>query len=122
MPCDYKRDYPDNWNDLRRAVLLRAGLRCEGSPAFPACRARQGFPHPVTGKRVALQIAHKDGTDTMTQNLDDLMALCPLCHSTYDAKRRRRHATAQTADSDSGYSSRTDSVTARLSDSGVTTG
>lgn len=93
MPCDYTR-YPDNWPELRRAVLLRAHLCCEGSPAFPSCRARQGFAHPDTGALVALAVAHKHGTATMTTDLDDLLCLCQRCHNCYDATQRRKHAAA----------------------------
>lgn len=90
---DYKRDYPANWKtELRPAVLARAGNRCEGSPQYPTCRAENGQPHPVTGSRVMLTIAHKHGTSKMTQDLRDLMALCQRCHLTYDIEVHVRNA------------------------------
>lgn len=94
MPCDYKRDYPLNWADLRRAVLIRANNKCEGSPAYPDCRASNGLPHPVTGSRVVLTIAHlyaDDDTRTMT-DITRLKAMCNRCHLTFDAALHRRNA------------------------------
>jgi hypothetical protein len=34
--------YPANWSEIRAAILLRAGNHCEGSPAYPDCRAENG--------------------------------------------------------------------------------
>lgn len=49
------------WQALRSAVRARSGDRCEGSPAFPRCRAANGEPHPVTQSVVVLTVAHLDG-------------------------------------------------------------
>ena len=48
--------YPKQWRYLRSHVLLRAGNRCEGSVYFPACRARNGEPHPETASIVCLTV------------------------------------------------------------------
>ena len=87
--------YPANWfTEIGPAILERAGHRCESSPYFPECRATNYQPHPVTGSRVILTIAHLDHTP---QNNDptNLRAWCQRCHTTYDARcraatRRRR--------------------------------
>lgn len=75
--------YPSNWKAIRASILERAGHRCEGSPDYPNCRAGNGEPHPVTGSRVVLTIAHLDHTP---ENNDpaNLRAWCQRCHLNYD--------------------------------------
>jgi hypothetical protein len=34
--------YPANWKEIVDLVRRRSGNRCEGSPAFPACRVHNG--------------------------------------------------------------------------------
>jgi hypothetical protein len=96
MPVDWGR-YPADWSDIRQTILVRARNHCEGSPRFPDCRAQNGQPHPITGSRVVLTIAHLDH-DTMNNNPLNLRALCQRCHLTHDAKlhavnRQRRRDT-----------------------------
>lgn len=87
MPWN-RKDYPDDWEDLRRQVLERAGNCCEGSPGFyEDCRAANGQPHPVTGSRVVLTVAHLDH-NPQTRDLAKLRAMCQRCHNRYDAKHR----------------------------------
>ncbi len=77
--------YPTNWrSEVRPAILARAGNCCEGSPAYPDCRAENGEPHPITGSRVVLTIAH---LDHQPENVapENLRAWCQRCHTTYDA-------------------------------------
>lgn len=98
MPIDYSR-YPPNWKrQIRPAILERAGHRCEGSPRFPDCRAVNYRPHPVTGSRVILTIAHLDHI-TGNNDPDNLRAWCQRCHLRHDAKlhaeTRRRNAQEQ---------------------------
>jgi len=84
--------YPANWStEVRPAILERARDRCEGSPAYPDCRARNGYPHPVTGSRVVLTIAH---LDHQPENCEpaNLRAWCQRCHLTYDAEHHARNA------------------------------
>jgi len=84
--------YPANWStEVRPAILDRACDRCEGSPAYPDCRARNGLPHPVTGSRVVLTIAH---LDHQPENCEpaNLRAWCQRCHLTYDAEHHARNA------------------------------
>lgn len=80
--------YPANWTEIRAEILDRAGNRCEGSPDYPDCHAENGLPHPVTGSKVVLTIAHLDHTP---ENCDpeNLRAWCQLCHNTYDMPHRR---------------------------------
>jgi len=41
--------YPSNWKAIRAEILLRAGNRCEGSPAYPDCRAVNAKHIPLPG-------------------------------------------------------------------------
>jgi 5-methylcytosine-specific restriction endonuclease McrA len=80
--------YPDSWGAIRVDILARAENRCEGSPQYPDCRAVNGAPHPVTGSRVVLTVAH---LDHQPENCapENLRAWCQRCHNTYDAAHRR---------------------------------
>lgn len=83
MPIDYSK-YPINWADIRTQILKRAAFRCEGSPKYPECRAEQYRPHPETGSRVVLTVAHLDH-DVSNNAPENLRAWCQRCHLTYDA-------------------------------------
>lgn len=86
-----KARYPDNWPEISRLVRQQAGNRCEGSPAYPDCRAENGRPHPETGSMVVLTTAHLDHMPENC-NLDNLKAWCQRCHLTYDAKHHAINA------------------------------
>ena len=88
--------YPANWKQISREVREASGWQCEGSPDYPDCRAENGQPHPVTGSKVVLTVAHLDHTP---ENVDrsNLKAWCQRCHLNYDKEhhaqtRRRRLA------------------------------
>ena len=88
MPCDYKK-YPKNWKtEIRPSILKRAGNKCE------FCGVENYKPHPITGSKVVLTIAHLDH-DISNNNDTNLRALCQKCHNGHDGKyrsRRRRGA------------------------------
>ncbi len=91
---DYTRDYPPTWRAMVAQVRERSGNRCEGSPCYPACRAENGKPHPVTGSIVVLTTGHlypDDDTHTMT-DISRLAHWCQRCHNAYDMPMRHRHA------------------------------
>lgn len=93
MPMN-RANYPENWEGLSEFVRFwRAGGRCEGSPAYPDCRAVHGRAHPVTGSSVVLTVAHLDH-DTTNNSLDNLRAMCQRCHLTYDAAYHAANAAA----------------------------
>lgn len=83
--------YPKDWKNITAAIRERAKNACEGSPAYPDCRAENGQAHPVTGSRVVLTVAHLDHTP---ENCDhsNLRAWCQRCHLTYDAKHHAASA------------------------------
>lgn len=86
--AENKARYPKDWPAISRRIRERAGNCCEGSPAFPDCRAANGEPHPVTGSKVVLTVAH---LDHQPENVADenLRAWCQKCHNTYDLPMRR---------------------------------
>lgn len=78
----HRNEYPPNWSEIRNRILERAGNCCEGSPAYPDCRAMNGKPHPVTGSKVVLTIAHMN--HDKGDNEETLRALCQRCHLKHD--------------------------------------
>lgn len=82
MPCDY-REYHPKWTLIVRLIRRRSGDCCEGSPKFPACRAKNHEPHPETGGMVTLTTAHMDG-DKDNNRFPNLRHLCNRCHLHHD--------------------------------------
>lgn len=78
--------YPPEWPVISHLVRWLAGWRCEW------CGAENGQPHPVTGSRVVLTVAHVH--DPAPENVDprNLAALCQRCHLNHD---RRHHLAVQ---------------------------
>jgi hypothetical protein len=86
--------YPKDWKQISLRIRERAGWRCEGSPGiYPHCRAAHGEPHPVTGSKVVLTVAHLDHTPEHCAD-ENLMAMCQRCHLTYDASHHAANAAA----------------------------
>jgi hypothetical protein len=82
----YPRDWPAISFRIRRD---RAGWRCEQVDSNGIrCGATHGEPHPMTGSKVVLTVAHLDHTP---ENCDDgnLLAMCQRCHNLYDLPMRR---------------------------------
>lgn len=90
MPVDYSL-YPAEWKtEIRPAILERAtdehGIqRCEW------CNAANHEPHPETGGRVVLTIAHIYDPDPMNCDPANLAALCNACHNRHDAPMRGKN-------------------------------
>lgn len=93
-----KARYPKDWKAISLEVRERAGWVCEGAPGiYPDCRAANGEPHPVTGSKVVLTVAHLDHIPENCGepgNRPNLLALCQRCHLTYDAKHHAHNAAA----------------------------
>ena len=83
--------YPDDWPDIVAQVRERAGNACEGSPAYPDCRAANHEPHPETGSIVVCTTGHLDHTPENCE-LENLRYWCQRCHLTYDAKHHAQTA------------------------------
>jgi hypothetical protein len=80
MPIDY-RDYHPKWSLISRLIRFRrAGNRCEW------CSAENYQPHPITGSKVILTVAHLDH-DRNNNRFCNLAALCQRCHLGHDAKQ-----------------------------------
>ena len=79
--------YPKDWPAISRRVREAAGWHCEW------CRARNGEPHPITGSKVVLTVAHLDHTPENCAD-ENLRALCQKCHLAYDAAHHQRNAAA----------------------------
>ena len=85
MPCNYKK-YPPNWKtEIRPRILKRAGNCCEVSH----CNAENYKPHPITGSKVILTIAHLDHDPENWEVSDNrLMAMCQMHHLKYDRESK----------------------------------
>lgn len=80
MPCDYSQYHP-KWKLISYLVrVVRAKNRCEW------CKAENGKPHPVTGSKVVLTVAHLDH-DKTNNNFKNLAALCQRDHLKHDIKQ-----------------------------------
>lgn len=91
-----RRRYPRNWKAIAHACKERAGWCCQGSPAFPDCRAAHKQPHPVTGSRVILTAAHLDHMPEHCAD-ENLRAWCQRCHLRYDQEHHARNVSATAA-------------------------
>jgi len=82
-----RKRYPPNWKEISKDIrFIRAGNRCE------VCQAENYKPHPVTGSKVILTVAHLDHTP---ENCDysNLKAMCQKCHNGYDRDHRNHKTT-----------------------------
>jgi hypothetical protein len=80
--CNRHR-YPPNWAAISRHIrFVRARGKCE------VCGAAHGKPHPITGSKVVLTVAH---LDHCPENCEDknLKAMCQKCHNNYDKEHRK---------------------------------
>lgn len=76
--------YPRDWKLRSRFIrTYRAKNHCEW------CGAENGQPHPLTGGRVVLTVAHVYDRRPEAASLLNLAALCQRCHNRHDAADRR---------------------------------
>ena len=76
-PIDYRK-YPKGWKTyIRPRILERADNKCEW------CGAENYKPHPITGSKVILTVAHLD-QDIRNNTWANLVALCQRCHLNHD--------------------------------------
>ena len=86
MPIDYST-YPKDWHLRSRFVrFYRARNKCEW------CGADNGIPHPITGSKVVLTVAHVFDMTHSNASLLNLAALCQRCHLNYDRQHHRENA------------------------------
>ncbi len=88
--------YPANWKEISLRIRTRAHGRCEW------CGAENYQPHPLTGSKVILTVAHlgtphADGRpgnkhDKFDVRDENLAALCQRCHLNYDRDEHRFNA------------------------------
>ena len=77
-----KKRYPKNWKQISERIRFeRANNKCE------VCGCENYQPHPITGSKVILTVAH---LDHQPENCDDdnLKAMCQKCHNNYDRQHR----------------------------------
>jgi len=96
---EMRGQYPPNWAAISMRIRFdRAAGHCEcpgNCGATPhetdRCDAVHGQPHPLTGSRVVLTVAHLDHTPANC-NESNLRALCQRCHLAYDAEQHKAQA------------------------------
>lgn len=87
MPVDRSR-YPANWKQISQRIRFEvAGNRCQ------FCGAENYQPHPETGSKVILTVAHLNH-DTTDNSDDNLRALCQRCHNRHDVEYRKKNRAA----------------------------
>jgi len=85
ISADMKPRYPADWKARSRfSRHYRARGACEWGGAA------NGQPHPGTGARVVLTVAHVYDKRPEAANLLNLAALCQRCHNRHDARDRVR--------------------------------
>lgn len=96
MPFQADR-YPSNWKEISLHIRKRSGGKCEW------CGAENYKPHPITGSKVVLTVAHLgvdkpgqpgsgDKHDKMDCRDENLKALCQRCHLNYDRDEHKANA------------------------------
>lgn len=88
MPMDRSK-YPDDWDEIARAVKEQAGWKCE--PCGKQCR-RPGEPFVSHGYTATVAHINHDESDCRPENL---VCACAPCHIRYDNERRRWQHLAQ---------------------------
>lgn len=84
-------DYHPDWRSISRQIREQAGWRCEGTPQWPDCRAKNGLPHPATNSHVVLTVAHLDH-DKGNNDPANLRALCQRCYLAWDLPHHMANA------------------------------
>lgn len=105
--------YPLGWRKLSLEIRARAAGRCEcwgecgadhthtllvgrASITSRRCDALNGQPHPITGSRVVLTVAHlcrcRDRHGVKCGDPTHLKAMCQRCHLAYDRADHIAHA------------------------------
>lgn len=74
--------YPSEWPVISLWIRVCACWRCEW------CDAKQSEPHPITGSKVVLTVAHIVNPDPADVRPGNLAALCQRCHLRLDAAAR----------------------------------
>lgn len=78
-----KSRYPKNWKEISEQIrFVRANNRCE------VCDAENYKPHPITGSKVILTVAHLDHKPENCSE-ENLKAMCQRCHLRYDSHHHR---------------------------------
>lgn len=73
MPINYK-EYPSDWKQISKRIRFeRAKNKCEN------CEAENYKPHPITGSKVILTVAHLNHIKEDCRE-ENLKALCQRCH------------------------------------------
>jgi hypothetical protein len=83
-----RENYPVDWEAISLRIRKERALdRCECTGQCDLhdarCDAINTQPHPVTGSKVVLTVAHLD-QDTWHNEDDNLCAMCQRCHLVYD--------------------------------------
>lgn len=86
--------YPKTWREMVALAAARSGGRCEcdgrcGLDHGGRCTAINGQPHPTTGSKVVLTLAHEHGVPLEEEAIDRMFHACQQCHNRYDAPMRR---------------------------------
>ncbi len=81
--AEMRARYPKDWALRSRFIrTYRARNKCEW------CGAANGQPHPITGSKVVLTVAHVHDHRPEAASLLNLAALCQRCHNRHDASHR----------------------------------
>lgn len=87
--------YPKSWKSMVAQAGERSRGRCECDGKCgedhpgDRCAALNGQPHPDTGSKVVLTLAHEHGVPLEETSIERMFHACQRCHNRYDAPMRR---------------------------------
>ena len=81
--AEMRHRYPKEWPAISHLIRWLANWECEW------CGAGNGQPHPETGSKVVLTVAHILNDEPEDCRPANLAALCQRCHNRHDMPSRR---------------------------------
>ena len=78
-----KAGYPKDWKKISERIRFERAKNC-----CEKCGAENYKPHPITGSKVILTVAHLDHKPENCTD-ENLMAMCQKCHLNYDAHHHK---------------------------------
>lgn len=81
-----RKDYPDNWDEIRKRAYAQAGWKCEHCNAeFVPGTTKAVYERNRDGSPLILTVHHLSG-DTRDNSYNNLLVSCQRCHLSIQSK------------------------------------